>query len=84
MMQPAPERRSLPVEIRARGRRLEGYAANRDLTALMKLGGWKSVQMVMRYAHVNTSELAGTINVIWGKSGDLTRARPVKSKQRKA
>lgn len=60
------------------------YQANRDLTALMKLGGWKSVQMVMRYAHVNTSELAGTINAIWGKSGDQTRARPVKPKQRKA
>ena len=34
------------------------YAANRDLGALMKLGGWKSERMVMRYAHVNVAELA--------------------------
>jgi len=42
------------------------YRANRDLTALMELGGWKSVDMVMRYAHVNTSHLAGSINRLWG------------------
>lgn len=34
------------------------YAANRDLAALMTLGGWKSVAMVLRYAHVNVSNLA--------------------------
>lgn len=38
------------------------YAANRDLTALQRLGGWKSVQMVLRYAHVNVGELAHTID----------------------
>jgi Site-specific recombinase XerD len=59
------------------------YQANHDLTALMKLGGWKSVQMVMRYAHANTSELAGTIDIIWGKSGEPTLPRPIKSKRRK-
>jgi integrase len=32
------------------------YAVNRDLTALMALGGWKSVAMVMRYAHANVEE----------------------------
>ena len=57
------------------------YRANRDLTALMELGGWKSVAMVMRYAHVNTSHLAGTISEIWGKSGDMGTARAVKPKQ---
>ncbi len=41
------------------------YAANRDITALMELGGWKSPAMVIRYAHVNTSHLAGSINAIW-------------------
>lgn len=46
------------------------YRANRDLTALMELGGWKSASMVMRYAHVNTSHLAGSIGEIWGKSGE--------------
>lgn len=33
------------------------YAANRDLAALMTLGGWRSVAMVLRYAHVNVSNL---------------------------
>lgn len=48
------------------------YAANRDLLALMKLGGWKSEKMVMRYAHVNTDNLAPSIHRLeWGKSGDL-------------
>ncbi len=45
------------------------YRANRDLTALMELGGWKSAAMVMRYAHVNTSHLAGSISTVWGTSG---------------
>lgn len=34
------------------------YAANRDIGALMALGGWRTVAMVMRYAHVNVSNLA--------------------------
>jgi integrase len=34
------------------------YAANRDLTALMVLGGWKDIKMVVRYSHVNTGHLA--------------------------
>jgi integrase len=38
------------------------YAANRDLIALMKLGGWKSERMVLRYAHVNVSQLAPSID----------------------
>jgi integrase len=37
------------------------YGANRDLIALMKLGGWKSERMVLRYAHVNVSQLAPSI-----------------------
>lgn len=57
------------------------YRANRDLTALMELGGWKSAAMVMRYAHVNTSHLAGSISQIWGKSGDHTGAETRKSNQ---
>ena len=31
------------------------YIANRDLTALMELGGWRSEKMVMRYTHVDGS-----------------------------
>jgi integrase len=37
------------------------YAANRDLIALMKLGGWKSERMVLRYAHVNVTQFAPSI-----------------------
>lgn len=37
------------------------YIANRDLSALMHLGGWKTMSMVMRYTHVNVEELASTI-----------------------
>lgn len=57
------------------------YRANRDLTALMELGGWKTAAMVMRYAHVNTSHLAGSIGQIWGKSGDLPSPATRKPKQ---
>jgi len=47
------------------------YTGNRDLGALMKLGGWKTVAMVMRYAHTNVAELAATINRLpGGNSGD--------------
>ena len=45
------------------------YSANRDLAALMQLGGWKSVEMVMRYAHTDTSHLAPSINRLWAPSG---------------
>jgi integrase len=45
------------------------YAENRDLRALMELGGWKTPAMVMRYAHVNTSHLAASVGRIWGASG---------------
>jgi integrase len=38
------------------------YAANRDIVALMKLGGWKSERMVLRYAHVNVAQLAASID----------------------
>lgn len=40
------------------------YMANRDLAALMLLGGWKSEAMVLRYAHVNVENLAGGIKAI--------------------
>ena len=55
------------------------YAANRDLPALMELGGWKSVEMVMRYAHVNTQHLAHTINRLWGTEAE---SAPEKSPNR--
>jgi integrase len=56
------------------------YAANRDLGALQKLGGWKSIRMVLRYAHVNVGELAHTIDRLPGgnlgdsESGEAKKA----------
>jgi integrase len=38
------------------------YRANRNISELMALGGWKSVEMVMRYTHVNTDHLQDGIN----------------------
>jgi integrase len=52
------------------------YAANRDLVALMRLGGWKSERMVLRYAHINVDELAHTIAALPGGlvgDSDITR-----------
>ena len=49
------------------------YAANRDLRGLQKLGGWKSIELVERYAHVNVDELRHTIDALpWtgGNSGE--------------
>lgn len=40
------------------------YQAKRDLGALQKLGGWKSIKMVMRYAHTNVDELAHAIEAL--------------------
>lgn len=56
------------------------YAANRDLIALMKLGGWKSERMVLRYAHVNVEHLAASIDVLpRRKSGKRAFSAAVKS-----
>jgi integrase len=45
------------------------YAANRDLLALQRLGGWKTLSMVTRYAHINVGELAHTINKLPAPTG---------------
>ena len=46
------------------------YAANRDLVALMQLGGWKSEKMVLRYAHMNVAHLAKSMAALpQGKCG---------------
>lgn len=42
------------------------YIANKDIPSLMELGGWKSVEMVMRYAHTNTAHLAAGMQRVWG------------------
>ena len=54
------------------------YRANRDLGALQKLGGWKSVAMVLRYAHTNVDELSHTINALpGGKDGGENEDKPI-------
>src|SRR5262249_26888653 len=48
------------------------YAANRDLVALMQLGGWKSEKMVLRYTHMNVAQHAQSIGLLpWEKSGNI-------------
>jgi len=52
------------------------YAANRDLLKLMTLGGWKTISMVQRYAHVNTDHLADSIMALDGdRVGTLDAAK---------
>jgi integrase len=51
------------------------YRVNRDLGALMKIGGWKTVSMVMRYAHTNVAEHAATMAALpGGNGGDIVIA----------
>lgn len=50
------------------------YAQTRDLIGLMKLGGWKSQTMVMRYAHVNVDDLATSILKISGEFAGTAKA----------
>jgi integrase len=55
------------------------YQLNRDIGGLMKLGGWKSERMVMRYAHVNVGELQHTINKLpGGNLGDYKKRKTKK------
>lgn len=61
------------------------YMANRDLGALMSLGGWKSVTMVMRYAHTNTAQHASGMEAAWRLSGDRPaqdKVKPMRSKRK--
>jgi integrase len=52
------------------------YASNRDLTALQRLGGWKSVRMVLRYAHANVDEHKASIDRLpGGNLGDTANAK---------
>lgn len=42
------------------------YQENRDLNMLMHLGGWSSLAMVLRYAHVNVAHAAPSIHAMPG------------------
>ena len=41
------------------------YKRKPSLGDLMKLGGWKTVSMVMRYAHVNLDDLSEDVEALW-------------------
>ena len=53
------------------------YQANRDLGKLQELGGWKSIQMVLRYAHTNVEHHADSIAKLpWKAAGGNTGELP--------
>jgi integrase len=64
------------------------YQQNRDLNMLMHLGGWSSLSMVLRYAHVNVAHAApsiGAMPTIGGKPrGAKKRKAKAAAKKRKA
>jgi integrase len=43
------------------------YGQHRDLNALMEIGGWKSVSMVMRYAHANVGQHLASVDALPGR-----------------
>jgi hypothetical protein len=50
------------------------YAHNRDLTALMKLGGWRDIKSVSRYTHASVDEFRDTMDRLpGGNLGDPSR-----------
>jgi integrase len=52
------------------------YALNKDLTELMKVGGWKTPTMVFRYVHAGTDDLAKAVQAHgWA----TTKAAPKKA-----
>ena len=53
------------------------YSFNRDLTALMRLGGWRDIKSVMRYTHANVDELRNTMDRLpGGNLGEPIKAKP--------
>lgn len=64
------------------------YALTKDPFLLRHEGGWRSADMVERYAHLMQAELAPSIALIWGAShpriGRLPRAKAVQRKQPRA
>jgi len=49
------------------------YVQNRDLTALMRLGGWKDIKSVVRYMHVNVMSCEARLIAFLGE----IRGRPL-------
>ncbi len=47
------------------------YASNRNLIALMHIGGWKNIKSVSRYTHANVDEFRDTMDRLpGGNSGE--------------
>lgn len=59
------------------------YQENRDLNMLMHLGGWSSLAMVLRYAHVNVAHAAPSIKAM-PTIGARPAAKASKAKRSKA
>jgi integrase len=57
------------------------YAENRDIRALMELGGWKTLSQVQRYTHVNKDHLRASVNRL---GGDRTGTAPETEAENKA
>lgn len=52
------------------------YALTRDLTELMKVGGWKTPSMVFRYVHAGTDDLADMLRKHnWAIGGQRPKGR---------
>lgn len=50
------------------------YALTRDVTELMKVGGWKTPEMVFRYVHAGTDDLAVMLHAHnWAVGGQAPR-----------
>lgn len=60
------------------------YQTHRDLAALQALGGWSSVRMVLRYAHVNASLFSEGINALPGEfpGSETYQRQKAKGKQK--
>jgi hypothetical protein len=52
------------------------YALTRDVTELMKVGGWKSPDMVFRYVHAGTDDLKAILQRSnWAKDGQRVKLK---------
>lgn len=62
------------------------YQENRDLNMLKELGGWSSLEMVLRYAHVNVEHAAPSINKMpsIGPAVPGRKVSPAKARKRGA
>ena len=61
------------------------YQEHRDLNALMEIGGWKSIKMVMRYAHANVDQHLASVDALpGGKLGECEIAKPKTAKRSRA